>query len=411
MIALLVLTAMASNAPIPTKVVKTPQGWELHRNGKPYYVKGVGGTSKMDELVKAGGNSMRTWGTENVGNELDECQKRGITLTVGTWLGHRSYFNYDDPAKVKEQYERVRSEVLKFKDHPAVLMWALGNEMEVDNNDREALWRAIEDLAKLCKQLDPNHPVMTVVADVNKQKIDNIKKWAPSIDILGINSYGGMPTLPKRLKELGWDKPYLVTEFGPLGPWERPKTPWGAALEPTSSEKAAFYKSNYENSIKAQSGWCLGSYAFLWGDKQEETPTWFGMFLPSGERTESVDVMTQFWTGKAPENRTPQVQSFEFSLGQQQVPVGTTASATIKATDPDGDKLTLRWEVRKEATNKGYAGEGEVKPGVVNGLLEGATSTTVNFTVPRDPGAYRVYVYIKDGKGNAATANMPFAVK
>ncbi|MBC8064316.1 MAG: hypothetical protein H7Y17_05765, partial [Chlorobia bacterium] len=361
--------------------------------------------------VKAGGNSMRTWGTENVGNELEECQRRGITLTVGMWLGHRSYFNYDDPVKVKEQYEKVQSDVTKFKDHPAVLMWALGNEMEVDNNDREATWRAIEDLAKLCKQLDPNHPTMTVVADVNKQKVENLKKWAPSIDILGINSYGGLPTLPKRLKEYGWDKPYVVTEFGPVGPWERPKTPWGAALEPTSSEKAVSYRSNYENSIKSQSGWCLGSYAFLWGDKQEETPTWFGMFLPSGERTEAIDVMALLWTGKAPANRAPQIQGFEFSHAQQEASVGAKASASIKATDPDGDKLTVKWEVRKEASSKRYAGEGEVKPGVVNGLLEGVTSPTVQFNVPRDPGAYRVYVYVKDGKGNAATANMPFAVK
>lgn len=407
------IISMSHTVKTPNKVVvlKSPTGWQIQRNGQPYYIKGVGGTSKMDELVKAGGNSMRTWGTENVGNELEECQKHGITLTVGIWLGHRSYFNYDDPAKVKEQYDRVRNDVAKFKDHPAVLMWGLGNEMEVDNNDKEATWRAIEDLAKLCKQLDPNHPTMTVVAEVSKQKVDNIKKWAPSIDILGINSYGGLPTLPKRLKEYGWDKPYVVTEFGPLGPWERPKTPWGAALEPTSSEKAAFYKSNYENSIKGQSGWCLGSYAFLWGDKQEETPTWFGMFLPSGERTEAIDVMTQFWTGKAPASRAPQVQSLEFSHGQQEVAPGTTASATIKATDPDGDKLAIRWEVRKEVANRKYAGEGEVKPGVVNGMLEGVTSPTVKFTVPRDPGAYRVYVYIKDGKGNAATANMPFAVK
>lgn len=409
MLALLLAATMF--APTVVKVEKTANGWQILRNGQPYEIRGVGGTSKMDELVKAGGNSMRTWGTENVGNELDECHKRGITLTVGTWLGHRSYFDYDDPAKVKEQYDRVRSEVLKFKDHPALLMWGLGNEMEVGNNDREALWRAIEDLAKLCKQLDPNHPVMTVVAEVSKQKIDNIKKWAPSVDVLGVNSYGGLPTLPKRLKEYGWDKPYVVTEFGPLGPWERPKTPWGAALEPTSTEKAAFYKSNYEASIKAQSGWCLGSYAFLWGDKQEETPTWFGMFLPSGERTEAIDVMAQFWTGKPPANRAPQISEFLMSASQKEVDSGSLATAEVKANDPDGDRLSIRWEVRKEATNKRFAGEGEVRPGVVNGLLEGVTSPTVRFNVPRDPGAYRVYVYVRDGKGNAATANMPFAVK
>jgi hypothetical protein len=403
--------ALTAIGPSVVKVVKGDQGWQLLRNGKPFVVKGVGGTSRMDELVAAGGNAMRTWGTENVDNELDECQRRGIALTVGTWLGHRSYFDYDDPAKVKEQYERVRSEVTRFKDHPAVLMWALGNEMEVDRNDRESLWRAIEDLAQLCKKLDPNHPVMTVVAEVNAEKIANIKRWAPSIDVLGINSYGGLASLPNRLKEHGWDKPFIVTEFGPMGPWESQKTPWGAALEKTSTEKAAFYRQNVKSSIASHPGWCLGSFAFLWGDKQEETPTWFGMYLPSGERTEAVDVMAEHWTGKPPTDRVPRISSFNLSIAQREVAAGEDASAEVLATDESVSPLTYRWEVRREATNKGYAGHGEVRPGVVNGLLADSKGSKVQFAAPRAPGAYRVYVVVGDGKGGAACANAPFLVK
>lgn len=402
---------MIAVTPVSTRVAKTSDGWQILRDGKPYYVKGVGGSGRLDQLAAAGGNTVRTWGAENASRTLDEAQKLGLTVAVGHWLAHKHHMDWDDAGKVREQYERVKADILKCKDHPALLLWGLGNEMEVAGNDREVVWRAIEDLAKLCKQLDPNHPTMTVVAEIGGDKIANIKRWAPSIDILGINSYGGLASLPKRLKEAGWDKPYLVTEFGPLGPWERPKTAWGAALEPTSTEKAALYRSNYENSIKAQAGWCLGSFAFLWGDKQEETPTWFGMFLPSGERTEAVDVMTRFWTGKNPPNQAPKIAEFLLSAAQQEVQAGGTVSAEVKATDPDGDRLRISWEVRREATNKRFAGEGEVRPGVIAGLLEGVTSPSVRFTAPKDPGAYRVYVYVRDGQGNAATANMPFAVK
>lgn len=409
MLTITLIAAMLS--PSTVKVARTDSGWQLLRNGQPYYIKGVGGTTRMDQLAAAGGNTFRTWGTENVGQHLDEAQKLGLMVTVGHWLGHKHHLNWDDPVKVKEQFERVKADVLKYKDHPAVLFWGLGNEMEVADNDREVVWRAVEELARMCKQLDPNHPTMTVVAEIGGDKIANIKKWAPSIDILGVNSYGGLASLPKRLKEAGWDKPYVVTEFGPLGPWERPKTSWGAALEPTSTEKAALYRSNYENSIKSQSGWCLGSFAFLWGDKQEETPTWFGMFLPSGERTEAVDVMTRFWSGKSPANQAPKIAEFLLSAAQQEVQAGSTISAEIKVSDPDGDRLAIKWEVRREATNKRFAGEGEVRPGVIKGLLEDVTSNSVRFAVPKDPGAYRVYVYVRDGKGNAATANMPFAVK
>jgi hypothetical protein len=410
----LMIAAMLSLAilgPSTVKTVETASGWQLLKDGKPFFINGVGGTSRKDELVAAGGNSMRTWGTERAAQDLDECQKRGISLTLGVWLGHKDHLNWDDPAKVKEQFERVRADVLKYKDHPALLMWGLGNEMEVAGNDRELLWRAIEDLARMCKQLDPNHPTMTVVAEISKEKIANIKKYAPSIDILGVNSYGGLPTLPKRLKEAGWDKPYIVTEYGPLGPWERPKTPWGAALEQTSTEKAEFYRKNYEASILAQKGWCIGSYAFLWGDKQEETPTWFGMFLPTGERTEAIDVLTQFWTGKPSAKRSPRIEAFDLSVAQQIAAPGARATASIKASDPDGDKLEIHWEVRREAVNKAFAGQGEQRPGVVKGLLEGVTSPSITFTVPSEPGAYRLYVVAKDGKGSAAAANLPFSVK
>jgi len=42
---------------------------------------------------------------------------------------------------------------------------------------------------------------------------------------------------------------------------------------------------------------------FSLGQKQERTPTWYGMFLSSGEATETVDVMEYIWTGRWPEIR------------------------------------------------------------------------------------------------------------
>ena len=390
--------------PIKVELKETTSGWQLLRGGKPYFVKGVGGATRMDDLVKAGGNSVRTWGTDKAATELLACQEKGLTLMLGIWLGHKEYFNYADPAQVQKQYEMVKEEVLRFRNSPALLTYGLGNEME-NGNDTPEVWKSIEALCKLVKSLDPNHPVSTVIADFAPEKIANIKKYCPSLDILGINSYGGLMSMPDRLRAAGWTKPYIVTEFGPKGPWESEKTAWGAAVEPTSTQKAIKYASDYQHSIVGQPGFCLGSYAFLWGDKQEETPTWFGMWLASGERTAAVNVMEEAWSGKTPKNRAPVIESTSFNSA------GSAYVASVKASDPDGDPLTYHWQLRYEVSEKKHDGEGEKIPDPVAGSIDGNHGPKISFVQPKIKAAFRVYVTITDGKGNAATANFPFKVE
>ena len=405
------LFALSMQTPIKVELKQVGSNWQMLRGGKPYFVKGVGGTGQMDELVQSGGNSMRTWGSEKAASELDECHKRGLTLMLGIWLGHRSYFNYSNPEQIEKQKEQVRADIRKHRNHPALLMYGLGNEMEVDNNDTPTLWREINELAKIVHAEDPNHLAATVVADISPEKIARIKQYAPDIDVLGINSYGGLATLPERLKAAGWTKPYVVTEFGPNGPWEMKKTAWGAALEPTSAEKADKYFRDYQHSIAGNAAQCVGSYAFLWGNKQEETHTWFGMFLPSGERTQAVDVMIKAWTGKSAKNSAPILSGFTFNKAGLEFPAGEDLVATASVTDPDSDPLIYKWEVRLEGDVKGYAGEGEKLPPVRPGDWDSVRTKTLNVKGPTRPGRYRLFVYVMDGKGNAAVANSPFLVK
>jgi hypothetical protein len=401
-----------SQAVVPVEVVQQPDGrWQLLRDGEPYFVNGVGGTERMEVLRAHGGNAMRTWGPDNLQEELDRAYQHGLTITAGIWLGHlRHGFDYGNPDQIAEQTEMVRRVVTEHHEHPALLLWSLGNEMEVGGNDNERLWRHINDLAEMVKEIDPNHPVMTVVAEISPQKIANIQEFAPAIDILGINSYGGMFSLPERVKEFGWEKPILITEFGPLGPWERSKTDWGAALEQTSSEKAASYREAYETVANGLSDQFLGSYAFLWGAKQETTPTWFGMFI-GDEKTEAVDTMSQFWAGEAPAQQAPRISELTFSAAEANVGPGSTVSAEVTAADPDQDGLTYYWEVRTEVGETAFAGDGEVTPGVVLGMTELPRKPKVEFEVPLEPGAYRLYVYVRDGQGGIATANSPFLVE
>ena len=43
-----------------TEVVQTDEGFQLLRNGAPYYVRGAGGNKHLKELAYIGGNSIRT---------------------------------------------------------------------------------------------------------------------------------------------------------------------------------------------------------------------------------------------------------------------------------------------------------------------------------------------------------------
>jgi hypothetical protein len=133
-----------------------------------------------------------------------------------TWKSERHGFNYDDSEAVKKQLEKLREEVLKYRNHPALLAWGIGNELNLHYKNPK-VWNAVNDISRIIHTLDTNHLVTTVLAGVNKNLVDNIKERAPDIDLLSINTYGGLATLPVSLHQAGWNGAYMVTEWGPTG--------------------------------------------------------------------------------------------------------------------------------------------------------------------------------------------------
>ena len=403
----------ALGAAVPVKVQKKPDGtFTLLRGGSPYFIKGGGGSPHLTAFKRAAGISFRTWSPENISPSLDEAQRLDLTVAVGVWLGHpRHGFRYDNEAGVRSQFESTRAIIRQFNDNPAVLAWGLGNEMEGDGNDPK-VWRAINELAKMAHAEDPNHPTMTVIAELGSEgvKVKMFQKYCPDVDILGVNSYGGAGSIGERLAKLKFDKPFVVTEFGPRGFWEGPQTSWKAAIEPISSVKAETYKATYAQGITGNAGHCLGSYAFLWGNKQEVTPTWFSLFLPTGEKTEAVDVLTEAWTGKPPENRCPRLTAAQFAEKEAKFAPGSEHRATITVSDPDGNPLAVRWEVRQESSSHHEGGDRETEPTAVADAIRVADGTSATLRAPETPGAYRLFVFAYDGRGGAASANLPFLV-
>ena len=223
-IAILLSTQAALGQPVPVELVETPDGqWQLLRDGQPYFIMGAGGSGPKDMLAAAGANTFRTWGVgPDLGQQLDQAQQLGLTVVVGHWLGHpRHGFDYNDLDAVAEQFARVRQDVLAYKDHPALLLWAVGNEMEgFAEGDDAAVWSHVQALAAMIKDLDPHHPTMTVTAEIGGRRVEAVHSLCPDIDIMGINSYGGLPSVPERYRKLGGTKPIVITEFGPPGTWE-----------------------------------------------------------------------------------------------------------------------------------------------------------------------------------------------
>ena len=56
----------------------------------------------------------------------------------------RHGFDYSDQAAVIAQNEAMMRDVIRLKDHPALLMWGLGNELNLRAKN-DSVWDAMED--------------------------------------------------------------------------------------------------------------------------------------------------------------------------------------------------------------------------------------------------------------------------
>jgi hypothetical protein len=436
--AALLITVMSSCA-TPQETAQSPESgpshaeirhedgrYQLYVNGEPFFIKGAGlEFGDVERLAANGGNSFRTWRVDNnrdTGQEvLDRAWRNGLFVTMGLEVARerpgegRGYFgfDYDDEEAVAAQLERLRADVEKFKAHPALIIWGIGNELNLGATNPR-VWDAVNGISEMIHEVAPHHLTTTMLAGVSRELVDEIKTRAPDLDLLSVQMYAGIADLPQRMEESGWDGPYMVTEWGATGHWEVPLTPWGAPIENNSSVKADLYRERYQTAIASDTTQLIGSYVFLWGQKQERTPTWYGLFLPTGEATEAVDVMHYVWNGEWPDNRAPRLTSATLdgrtALDGIYLDAGQSYPAEVVSTDPDGDTLTYLWEVREESRADTEGGDDEEVPPVLRGLIDRPDSPVSTVTAPDEPGAYRLFVYVFDGRGSAAHANIPFYV-
>jgi len=402
-------------------VERSPDGRStLLRDGNPFAIRGACGTGHLDQLKALGGNSIRTYGTEQLEEVvdgkplLDRCAELDLSVAAGLWVQHERHgFDYTDKARVAAQREMVRAAVKRYRKHPALLIWVLGNEMEGQPGDPRAplVWKEMNELAAIVKTEDPHHPVMTVIAGSDASKVKAILEHYPNLDILGVNAYAGAGGAGAAVKSAGWNKAFVLAEFGPTGHWEVGKTPWNASIEPSGREKAASYYATQRTLMEEVPDITLGSYCFLWGQKQETTSTWYGMFLKTGEKLPQVDAMCRAWTDRWPANRCPRVESLNSELRDAVVPPGRLAVARVAVADPEGDKLTYEWTVTAESADIRSGGDKEAEPPSFPELVVHSEPGQAVIRAPETPGNYRVFVTVRDGKGSAGAENFCFRVE
>lgn len=400
---------------VPVEVAAVAGGYTLLRNGQPYLVKGAGlGGVDIATVADRGGNSIRTWGIEHAQTTLDAAHRHGLTVALGLPVAAERFgFDYNDPESIAKQRRNVLDAVASYKDHPALLAWIIGNELDMRfTNPR--VYNEVNELARLIHDLDPNHPTTTTISAIEKEVVELVRERAPDLDFISLQAYGALFLMPKAIRYLRTG-PFMITEWGPLGHWEVGKTRWGAPIEQNSTEKGRHYLTSYKTLIEPFLGPGLGSYVFLWGQKQERTHTWFSLFTEAGESTAAVDVMQFVWTGRAPANQAPALESLRLArrpaTDSVRLAAGKRYTAKAKAMDPDGDALVFRWRVKPESTETVVGGDLEARIEDIDGLFSGdATQAEVALTAPGSPGAYRLYVMVYDGQGHAAHANIPFQV-
>jgi len=192
-------------------------------NNEPYIIKGIcyhpvpkGSNQRsfetLDEdlslMKEAGINTIRVYAPIDDDVVLNQINKAGIKVITGFGYNQNGYFDILSGSFINY--------VEKYKNHPAILLWELGNEYnyhpEWFENDIKNWYKAMNDAAHLIHLKDPQHPVTTAHGDLP----DSLAlSSAPNIDVWGLNVYrwDNPESIFKEWKKVS-SKPMYLSEAG-----------------------------------------------------------------------------------------------------------------------------------------------------------------------------------------------------
>jgi len=213
------------------------------------------GYAEVDsELMAAAGiNAVRTYEPITDREVLDVFHRKGIHVLNTIYI--------EGDAEPDSVVPLVKS----LKDHPAILMWVIGNEWNFnmlysDMTPEDASSR-VQEVARLVKKVDPLHLVATVYGMVpGSEEIDA----QSDIDVWGINVYSGLTFGPLFADwEARSTKPMFLAEFGA----DAFNANTGEEDEEDQAKATrALFSEMLDNSVQS-GGTCLGGFIFELADE------------------------------------------------------------------------------------------------------------------------------------------------
>jgi hypothetical protein len=399
-------------------IKKTQNGYGIIRNGKPFYINGAAGYSHFNELTEAGGNTIRIYDTVNLASILDEAYLNNLAVIVDIPIPpfSKMYDFYADKENIIVLKQSVKELVKKNKNHPSVLMWNLGNELNHPFQLRKnMLMKTFNELIEIIKEEDPNHPVSTAIDFVSRKMMANLWFRSRKLDVIGFNIFGNVEVIHPYIKFISFifgKRPYYVSEYGSDGPWEAKYTAWGAPIESTSVKKAEQIETRYHIITSNDYSTILGSLIFIWGNKFETTHTWFSMFSED-YKVEIIRVLESLWKNSSAK---PDLIGLEYMLVDSKGAADNIMfspnelkNAELIFSDTKIDSLKIVWEIYPEFLN---IAEGEIKSisDKSIGSFVSFEDKKASFITPEKEGPYRIFAYVYDKDGYFATTNTPFYI-
>lgn len=148
---------------------------------------------RLERIKEMGCNAIRFSHNPMAPELLDLCDQMGFLVIDEAFDKWKSLY-YEQ--LFDEWWERdLNAMLLRDRNHPCVIMWSVGNEVEQQGQD--SMLAMLKMLVQHCHHVDPTRPVTCALEPHNwpielrtgsiEGKVEHTKKLAAEVDILGVN--------------------------------------------------------------------------------------------------------------------------------------------------------------------------------------------------------------------------------